>query len=68
MTNTELTKIRENMNLSKGDFAKILGITPMLLGRYESGKIRIPEDLAAKIEAASDAATATEIGVKKDHA
>ena len=37
MTNTELTKIREERNLSKSDFAKLLGVTPMLLGRYEKG-------------------------------
>lgn len=65
MTNTELTKIREDKQLSKGDFAKLLGITPMLLGRYENGGLQIPEDLAVKVKELSDAAAATEIEVKK---
>jgi len=65
MTNTELTKIREDKQLSKGDFAKLLGITPMLLGRYENGGLQIPEELAVKVKELSDAAAATEIEVKK---
>ncbi len=32
MTKEELTKIREDKKLSKTEFAKHLGITPMLLG------------------------------------
>ena len=62
MTNTELTKIREEKNLSKSDFAKLLGVTPMLLGRYEKGSCAIPEDIAKKLQ---DTAVATEIEVKK---
>ena len=62
MTNTELTKIREERNLSKSDFAKLLGVTPMLLGRYEKGSCAIPEDIAKKLQ---DTAVATEIEVKK---
>ena len=62
MTNTELTKIREDKNLSKSDFAKLLGVTPMLLGRYEKGSCAIPEDIAKKLQ---DTAVATEIEVKK---
>ncbi len=65
MTNEELTKIREEKNLSKGDFAKLLGITPMLLGRYEKGSLTIPESIAEKLQVAADAAAATEIEVKK---
>ena len=65
MTNEELTKIREEKKLSKSDFAKLLGVTPMLLGRYEKGSLAIPESVAAKLQAASDAAVATEIEVKK---
>ena len=34
MTNKELTKIREERKLNKKEFAVLLGITPMLLGRY----------------------------------
>ena len=63
MTNTELTKIREERNLSKSDFAKLLGVTPMLLGRYEKGSRAIPEDIAKKLQ---DTAVATEIEVKKN--
>ena len=63
MTNTELTKIREEKNLSKSDFAKLLGVTPMLLGRYEKGSCAIPEDIAKKLQ---DTAVATEIEVKKN--
>ena len=65
MTNKELTKIREEKKLSKSDFAKLLGITPMLLGKYEKGMIEIPESVAEKLQAASDDAAATEIEVKK---
>ena len=63
MTNTELTKIREDKNLSKSDFAKLLGVTPMLLGRYEKGSCAIPEDIAKKLQ---DTAVASEIEVKKN--
>ena len=63
MTNTELTRIREDKNLSKSDFAKLLGVTPMLLGRYEKGSCVIPEDIAKKLQ---DTAVATEIEVKKN--
>ena len=63
MTNTELTKIREERNLSKSDFAKLLGITPMLLERYEKGSCAIPEDIVEKLK---DIAVATEIEVKKN--
>ena len=65
MTNTELTKIREDKKLSKGDFAKLLGITPMLLGRYEKGSCVIPEAVAQKLKDISDAAAAAEIEIKK---
>lgn len=65
MTNRELTKIREDRKLSKSDFAKLLGITPMLLGRYEKGSIAIPESIAEALLEAADAAMATEIEVKK---
>lgn len=63
MTNTELIKIREDKNLSKSDFAKLLGVTPMLLGRYEKGSCAIPEDIARKLQ---DTTVATEIEVKKN--
>ena len=66
MTNTELTKIREEKKLSKSEFAKLLGITPMLLGKYEKGTCEIPESVAEKLAAAADAITATEIEVKKN--
>lgn len=75
MTNTELTKIREDRQLSKSDFAKELGITPMLLGKYEKGSAKIPDEIAEKVrkEAASgvrasveDQAVAAQIEVKKN--
>ena len=66
MTKEELIKIREEKKLSKSDFAKLLGITPMLLGRYEKGSLNIPESVAKKLQEASDAAVATEIEVKKN--
>ena len=59
MTNTELTKIREDKKLSKKEFAALIGVTPMLLGRYEKGTCVIPESVAEKL-------TATEIEVKKN--
>lgn len=59
MTNTELTKIREDRKLSKKEFAALIGVTPMLLGRYEKGTCAIPESVAEKL-------TATEIEVKKN--
>ena len=70
MTNDELKKIREEKNQSKGEFAKILGITPMVYGRYESGTLKIPENIEAAVKEmlskAADAAVATEIEVKKN--
>ena len=59
MTNTELTKIREDRKLSKKEFAALIGVTPMLLGRYEKGTCAIPESVAEKL-------TAAEIEVKKN--
>ena len=46
MTNKELTQTRESLSLTKTAFALLLGITPMLLGRYESGSCKIPEKIA----------------------
>ena len=66
MINTELTKIREAKKLSKKEFAELLGISPMMLGKYEKGSCAIPESIAEKLAAASDAVTGLEIGVKKD--
>ena len=66
MKNTEVTKIREEKGLSKSEFAKLLGISAMLLGKYEKGSCKIPESVVEKIEALSDAAVATEIEVKKE--
>ena len=65
MNNKELTKIREEKKLSKGDFAKLLNITPMLLGKYEKGSIKIPDSIVEKLKALADTTTATEIEVKK---
>ncbi len=63
MKNTELTKIREEKKLTKGEFAKVLGISAMLLGKYEKGTCKIPEHIAEKV---SNSLVATEIEVKKN--
>ena len=48
MTHKELIKIREDKKLTKGQFAALLGISAMMQGRYEGGKIKIPEHIAEK--------------------
>ena len=69
MTNEELKKIREEKKHGKGEFAKLLGVTPMVYGRYESGTLKIPENIEAAVKEmiakASDKVVATEIAVKK---
>ena len=49
MTNKELTKIREEKTMTKGQFAALIGISPMMQGRYEGGKVAIPEEIAEKV-------------------
>lgn len=46
MTKEELTQIRESLSLTKKEFAEKIGVKPMLLGRYESGGCKIPENVA----------------------
>ena len=69
MTNEELKKIREEKNQSKGEFAKLLGTTPMVYGRYESGTLKIPENIETAVKEmfskASDIGVAAEIEGKK---
>ena len=65
MTNKELTKVREEKKLSKSEFAKLLNITPMLLGKYEKGSIKIPDSIVEKLKELADTAVATELEVKK---
>ena len=65
MIAAELIKIREEKKLSKSNFAKLLGVTPMLLGKYEKGICAIPESIAEKAQNVADAVTATEIEGKK---
>ena len=65
MIAAELIKIREEKKLSKSNFAKLLGVTPMLLGKYEKGICAIPESIAEKAQNVADAVTATEIETKK---
>ena len=48
MTHEELKKIREEKKLTKGQFAALIGITAMMQGRYEGGKIAIPDHIAEK--------------------
>ena len=49
MTHKELIKIREEKKLKKGQFAALIGISAMMQGRYESGKVAIPDDIAKKV-------------------
>ena len=69
MTNEELKKIREEKNQGKGEFAKSLGVTPMVYGRYESGTLKIPENIEEAVKKmiakAEDTVVATEIEAKK---
>ena len=51
MTKEELIQIRESLNLTKSELAEKLGVKPMLLGRYESGGCKIPEQIIEKIQA-----------------
>ena len=65
MTNTELTRIREDRQLTKSDLAKELGITPMLLGKYEKGTVKIPDEIAEKVKGSDAAGKETEAEDKK---
>jgi len=49
MTAEELKNIREANNLTKGAFAASIDITAMMQGRYEGGKIAIPDAVAEKV-------------------
>ena len=60
MTNTELTAIRESLNLSKSELAAQLGTTALLIGRYESGSIAIPDYIAEKIQGIAETSATTE--------
>ena len=50
MTNEELKKICEDKGLKKGEFAKLLGVTPMIYGRYESETLAISEKVESLLE------------------
>ena len=50
MINEELKKIREEKKQGKGEFAKSLGVTPMVYGRYESGTLKIPENIETVVK------------------
>jgi len=65
MTSKELTQIREDRKLSKKEFAGLLGVTPMLLGKYEKGTCAIPDSIAEKLKEVADKAAAVEIETKK---
>ena len=43
MTNTELKSIRKALDLSKTDFARAIGISPVMEGKYEKGSREIPD-------------------------
>ena len=49
MTKEELTKIRESLALTKKELAEKLGVTAMLLGRYESGSCKISDAVAERV-------------------
>ena len=46
MTNTELKSIRKALDLSKTDFAKAIGISPVMEGKYEKGSREIPDSVS----------------------
>lgn len=45
MTNTELKSIRKALDLSKTDFARAIGISPVMEGKYEKGSREIPDEV-----------------------
>ena len=49
MTGEELKTIRETAGLAKGVFAKTIGITPLMQGRYEGGKVSIPDSVVEAV-------------------
>lgn len=65
MTHKELIKIREEKHLTKGQFAALIGITAMMQGRYESGKVAIPAHIAEKVLAISAAKAVKEAAQEK---
>ncbi|MBR2259418.1 MAG: helix-turn-helix domain-containing protein [Blautia sp.] len=50
MTKEELIRIRESLNLTKAQLAEKLSIKPTLLGRYESGSCKIPENIVQALQ------------------
>ena len=56
MTNTELKSIRESLDLSKTDFAREIGISPVMEGKYEKGSKEIPETVSQAAYALMNAA------------
>ena len=66
MNSTELISIREENNLSKKEFALLLGITPMMEGRYESGNLAIPEKVETAAKALIKEAPKKESSPKKE--
>jgi transcriptional regulator with XRE-family HTH domain len=65
MTHKELIKIREEKHLTKGQFAALIGITAMMQGRYESGKVAIPAHIAERVLALSAAKAVKEAAQEK---
>ena len=73
MTNSELTSIRKSLNLSKTDFSKMIGIAPVVEGKYEKGSLEIPESviqavniLKNKMESESESVVEESISVVND--
>ena len=65
MTHKELIKIREDKKLTKGQFAALLGISAMMQGRYEGGKIKIPDHIAEKALALAAAKVIEDVAASK---
>lgn len=65
MTHKELIKIREDKKLTKGQFAALLGISAMMQGRYEGGKIKIPDHIAEKALALAAAKVIEDVAAGK---
>lgn len=49
MTNTELISIRESLNMSKTEFARKIGISPVMEGKYEKGSKEIPDEVIREV-------------------
>ena len=68
MKATELKKLRKSLELSQAAFAKKVGISPVTISMYETGKHKISEKMENRIKASawSDSEPAKKKKVKKE--